>query len=225
MIKDFFRKFSISLRKRRLLRLKKKKQIQTDISVISNNCIAGVMYSDFGLQFLTPTINLCFGGNRDFLNFVLDLEKYCTLGKLVKISESSRAGFKGAPIAALTVEGLPDVEIHFLHYKTFKEAQDSWHRRCERINFNKIFVVIEAQDTSDKILIKEYSRIPYPKIIFTDENFDFDCCLKMKFYEKYGVGHKFPIMKIVSIFGKRGYDDYDIINNIFCYNFEHKRTE
>ena len=215
------REVASRIRKHNLRKYKKDSRFQSDISIISNNCLAGILYSDFDLQFLSPTINLTFGKNSDFLHFVNNIKDYCRRGLLTYLKEEDEhPGFIGSPVATLSCENLPDVEIHFLHYKSFDVAKESWERRCKRINYDKIFVAIEAQNEYEKTMIERYKDIKYPLVIFTDIDRPFLCCKQMKFYKKYGTGINYPIIKFVSLFGKRGYDEYDFINNIFCLDYK-----
>lgn len=55
-------------------------------SIVSSNCIAGEIYNNLGLRFTSPTINLFFR-ERDFLKFILNIEKY-TAEKLEFIKNS-----------------------------------------------------------------------------------------------------------------------------------------
>lgn len=36
---------------------------------------------------------------------------------------------------------LDDVEVHFRHYQTEREALEKWSRRVKRVNFNNLFVI------------------------------------------------------------------------------------
>ena len=62
-------------------------------------------------------------------------------------------------------EGLLTIEIHFLHYASFR-MRKKWYLRYKRINKEKIYLVIEAKDEHEHALIDEYVVLPYPKIIF-----------------------------------------------------------
>jgi uncharacterized protein (DUF1919 family) len=218
---DIARKIASKIRKHHLQKYKRDNRFQSDVSIISNNCLAGILYSDFDLQFLSPTINLTFGQNSDFFHFVSYLKEYCQHGSLTYLKEEDEhPGFIGSPVATLSCKNLPDIEIHFLHYKSFDEAKESWERRCKRINYNKIFVAIEAQSEYEKSMIECYKDVKYPLVIFTDVDRPFLCCKQMTFYKKYGTGINCPITKFVSLFGRRGYDEYDFINNIFYLDYK-----
>lgn len=82
----------LAYRSLRRLRLRNR-----DFSLISNNCIAGIIYHDLGLPFRTPTINLFFE-NDDFFRFADNLEYYLTAGsrRYIKQEFPIRLGCCGA---------------------------------------------------------------------------------------------------------------------------------
>jgi len=76
-----------------------------EVTIISNNCIGGVIYSDFGLRFNSPTINLFFFAN-DYIRFLKALDHYLTT-ELIEVEESHYLKNVGYPVGVLD-----DVEIH-----------------------------------------------------------------------------------------------------------------
>ena len=124
------------------------------ITFISQNCIGGVLYHDLGLQFLSPTINT-FIPEPGFVKLALNLRHYMEQDLVLRWGEEFPIGTLG------------DVEIHFMHYETCKEAKEAWDRRKARINWNKIFVIGTDRDGFDADAYKQWKQIPYPKILFT----------------------------------------------------------
>lgn len=53
-----------------------------EISIISTNCIGGVLSHDLGLQFKSPTVNLFFRA-EDFIKFCENLEYYMSIDRRV----------------------------------------------------------------------------------------------------------------------------------------------
>ena len=47
----------------------------TDFSLLTPNCMGGILLHDLGLRFLSPTVNLMMRQN-EFLQFVLHLDEY-----------------------------------------------------------------------------------------------------------------------------------------------------
>ena len=125
-----------------------------DCTIISQNCIGGVLYHDLGMQFLSPTIN-AFIPEPGFMKLVLDLRHYMAQELVVRWGGEYPIGTLG------------DVEIHFMHYETCKEAKEAWDERKTRINWSKIFVIGTDRDGFDAAAYEQWKTIPYPKILFT----------------------------------------------------------
>ncbi len=124
------------------------------ITFISQNCIGGVLYHDLGMQFLSPTINT-FIPEPGFVKLVLNLRHYMEQELVMRWGETYPIGM------------LEDVEIHFMHYDTCQEAEESWNKRKARINWNKIFVIGTDRDSFDEAVYEQWKQIKYPKILFT----------------------------------------------------------
>ena len=88
-----------------------------NFSIIANTCIAGKIYHDLGLKFLTPTINLYIKPDH-FVKFCSNLSYYLN-----------------QPISQVTGEykypvgRIDDVYLYFKHYKTFEEGVSKWNER------------------------------------------------------------------------------------------------
>ena len=123
-------------------------------SIISQNCIGGVLYHDMGMQFLSPTVNT-FIKEPDFVKFVLNLRHYLSYDLQMRWGEEYPIG------------RLDDIEIHFMHYGTCEDARESWERRKARINYDKIFVLSTDRDGFDHGVYQLWKTIPYPKVLFT----------------------------------------------------------
>lgn len=126
----------------------------SDVTIISQNCIGGVIYHDLGMQFLSPTINLFFK-EPDFVRFVLNLEHYMACELEMRWEEEYPVG------------RLEDIEIHFMHYETCREAKEKWERRKQRINWGNILVLATDQEGFDEVLFRQWKQIPYAKVLFT----------------------------------------------------------
>ena len=124
------------------------------ITFISQNCIGGVLYHDLGLQFLSPMINT-FIPEPGFVKLVLNLRHYMEQELVVRWHETYPVGM------------LEDVEIHFMHYETCKDAKEAWNRRKQRINWDKIFVIGTDRDGFDETVYELWKQVKYPKILFT----------------------------------------------------------
>ena len=147
---------------RRTLRYFYRKRLQKrDITLITNNCIGGIIYHDMHLQFLSPTINRYFD-NEEFIRFCTYLDEYLSLAIEECISIQ-----KPFPVGVLHGSH-GDVHIYFMHYDSFEQAVAKWYERKERINYDNLYIIMEAQKCSSTILAK-FNNIPYAnKVVLTD---------------------------------------------------------
>lgn len=106
----------------------------SEITVLSSNCLGGLLYDRLGLRFLSPTVNTLITSDQ-FVRFVLDYEVY--LENELVFLESERS----YPVAQLK-----DIQIHFAHYKTKEDAESCWNRRKGRIKKERLFVILNDRD-------------------------------------------------------------------------------
>lgn len=126
-----------------------------NFSIICNNCNAGMIYHDFGISFMTPTINL-YMFPEDYVKFCENLDYYL---KQELIECESRYNF---PMGKLD-----DVEICFDHAKNFHEAKKGWDRRKQRIQWDNIFLMFSEFRGCTYQLLQRFDALPYPKVVFT----------------------------------------------------------
>lgn len=143
-------------RRRILSRIVKKKLDLSDVSIISMNCVGGILYHDCESRFLTPTIDLYFSAS-DFIKFVNNLDLYLAETPRVVMGSSFPIGVLG------------DIKLYFMHYDTPEEALAKWEERKKRINKDKIFVVMEDHNGFSKGDFEEFKKIKYPKFLFTNK--------------------------------------------------------
>lgn len=142
-------------RKRDALAIRMKAQlVERDFSILSQNCIGGVLYHDMGLPFLSPTINLYFTA-PDFVRFVMNLEHYLDVEPVMTWDETYPIGY------------LDDIAIHFMHYETCMEARQAWNRRKARINREKILILCTDMEEFTEEIFAQWQTIGYPKILYT----------------------------------------------------------
>lgn len=151
---------------RRIIRYFYRKSLKVrSFSLITNNCIGGIIYHDMHLQFLSPTINLYFD-NEEFIRFCTYLDEYLFLAVEECISIQ-----KPFPVGVLHGSH-GDVHIYFMHYDSFEQAVSRWNERKKRINYDNIYIIMEAQKCSSAILAK-FNDIPYAnKVVLTDGKSD-----------------------------------------------------
>lgn len=126
-------------------------------TLLTNNCIGGVIYHDLGLRFDSPTINL-YLKDGDFIEYVINLEFY---KKAELIEDTTQHGEFKFPVGILKGDSIHrDIHIYFQHYKTFEEASKKWIERSLRIQ-NKILVIFELYN--NRIDSESWNRIKYKK--------------------------------------------------------------
>lgn len=126
----------------------------TDFTLITNNCIGGVIYHDLGLRFLSPTINLTI---QDFPTFIEHFDHYmhCELTEL----PSDRP----FPVGRLESVDPPPITILFNHYASFAEAKEKWEARKARINYDNLFFVMNCYNHFYPEEFAAYLRLPPAK--------------------------------------------------------------
>ena len=146
------------------------KLINHEFTIISNTCVGGVITHNVGEQFRSPTVNLIIYEDQ-FLVFCRHLKEYstCPVEKPTEVEAPQFASFT-YPIGILRGASvdLPDINLLFVHYKTFEEAKEKWEARFRRVNYDDIFVIMDrGLDARDEILDAFY-RLPYEhKVFFT----------------------------------------------------------
>lgn len=114
--------------------------INRDFSIISNNCWGGFQYDKFHLPYKTPTVGL-FIPPKDYLKFLHELNYYLSQD-LIQVSFANskhkdmilrkvEKGWLNNP-DDLIIGRLDDVEIFFLHYDTFHDAEKKWNIRKKK---------------------------------------------------------------------------------------------
>ena len=128
------------------------------VSIISSDCIGGLIYHDTQNKFLTPTINMSF-----------DPLEFC---KMLKNAENIKSAFltekRDSKIPAGTLH-FPDGKCDFVfnHYESYNDGFNKWVERVGRITEN-IFVIVNSRVLTNELL-SAFSEIPYRKILFCEE--------------------------------------------------------
>ncbi len=115
----------------------------SDISIISTNCIGGEIYSILGLPFSSPLINTSMN-RKQFIKLCLNLKEYIDTDLKIKMGE------KGRLIGNLGDNKLDNVEIYFDHDDNPEEILNKWNRRKQRINWEKIVIICDDKDIDEE---------------------------------------------------------------------------
>lgn len=146
---------------RRLERYRNRKRLKNrSFSLVTNNCIGGIISHDMHLRFLSPTVNLSFA-NDGFLLFCRHLVYYLSIPVEEVVSD------KGYPVGVLKGE-YGDIFLYFMHYDSFLEAKQKWEERALRVDIENLFIIMEAQKCEESIL-HQFDELDFPnKVILTD---------------------------------------------------------
>lgn len=132
--------------------------IPKDISIISNNCLGGVIYHDFELEFKSPTIN-CFFMADDYVKYISNLEYYNTLDVRAEIDSTIRNN--------TIILYIGDICAHFIHDNNPEKVVSDWYRRRERVNMENLFIIGSDRDGWNDEAMEIFKRCPYNKCFFT----------------------------------------------------------
>jgi len=165
-----------------------------EFTIISSNCLSGVISHDLGLKFLSPTVNL-YIPPAYFIRFLEDLPHYLGL-------DLAFVDNYGLPYPVAVLE---DVPVFFIHYKTKQEALEKWEARKKRIRWDNLFIMMTDRYCCPYDVLKRFDSLPYKnKVCFTVREYEeFQSCVRVKKgNSKTCVG---IITDIMNIFGKRMY--------------------
>lgn len=177
-------------------------------SVISSNCMGGVMSHWLGLKFNSPFINLWMT-NDDFLTAMEHFDEFIAT-PLVECHDAS----VDYPVGI----GYMDTKVYFMHYKNWDEAIDKWEERKKRIDKNNMAVFlsnfrgVDAESKcDDDTVITRFSKLDFKnKIIFVDRPFpQYKNCIYLKDYHPEKGINVFDLNK--KDFYRRYIDQFDYV--------------
>lgn len=178
---------------------KRRKLNNHTFTLLTNNCLGGVIYHDLHLKFNSPLINLWIYP-KDFIKFCKNIDYYVTLKlEFVKMDNITY------PVAKLD-----DIYLYFQHYENEQDALLKWNERKKRIDKNNMYIILIEKDgcTYDDLL--EFDKLPFMnKIIFTHINYPMiKSAYKINGFEKEKeLGDIFNYIEL----GKKPYDEFSII--------------
>lgn len=164
-LKNFLRGGVKLLNKRKynryVKRIKERSADLEDFTLLTSDCMAGLIYHTMGRKFLSPTINMSIN-DPDFLKFLKNMKYYFDNEIRFIESDSYPKGLIG--------EGDKEIKINFEHYKTNDEARNKWDDRKKRMK-DSAFIVVADQNLSDDEIdtfrnLEKYINVKR-KIMFT----------------------------------------------------------
>ena len=131
--------------------------------IITNNCYGLDYYKKQNIPYNTPFVGLFIYADC-YIKLLESFEAY--MDEPLTYCMFSKYGKTDYPVGLLY-----DVEIHFLHYKTFQEALHKWNRRKARMKlFHECIVKMCDRDGFREEHGKRFLNIPIEKkILFVTE--------------------------------------------------------
>lgn len=194
----------------------RRKLHNTNATILCNNCTGGFVYHDFGMRFNSPTINMFFHG-LDFFEFVEHFDAYISQPLTQIQNPKYDPDAPDYPVAVLSGggTGLKDIEIHFLHYNSFVEANEKWEERKKRINLDNLFLIwtFMGMDKDEELYHRAQALPVKNKVIFVNHPIDHSEYLDffyIKGFEKQiGLGQ---LGEYMDLCGHRYYDQFDFVS-------------
>lgn len=145
------------------------KLINKNFTLITNNCIGGIIYNDLALKFNSPTINMAIP-MPDFVHFLQAPERYLS-AEMIDCGYSYKGKKTDYPIARID-----DMYIWGIHYKSFDELKSKWDERKKRINPDNLFIIGQYIDECTDETAYEFFKLPYKNKIFLSSGYYDDPC-------------------------------------------------
>ena len=170
-------------------------------TIICNNCLGGVVASDFRLRFCSPFVNLWIPTNHyvEILNNIHSLSKYSIQNITMEDGKY--------PIGLLNNKW----ELHFMHYKSFEEAVAKWTERIKRMDLENLYVIcVETHSATYEDLVN-FDKLPLKnKILITHKPYpEFKSAATINNYD--GLNINGEILKPSNKWGMRLYDQINWI--------------
>ena len=106
-------------------------------TILTNNCVGGMIYHDLGVRFFSPTINLWMRDD-DYLTFLEQLQEFLS----ADVEEVQETGIQ-YPVGCLSGPNGAQVRLYFMHYSSFQMARKKWNERKRRINLDNLYAIME----------------------------------------------------------------------------------
>ncbi|MCR5294802.1 MAG: DUF1919 domain-containing protein [Lachnospiraceae bacterium] len=154
----------------------RKRNKNRDFTLLSQNCLGGVIYSILDLPFASPTINL-FIEDENFVKLAENPVRYLNIP--AEPGEERSAGSDNSAISYPTIR-VDDIEICCLHYKNCSEAVEAWERRRRRVNFSNMYVLGNSWNLHEnEEYIRRVASCPCPAAVLTLREMNIPGCIKL----------------------------------------------
>lgn len=173
-----------------------------NVTIISDNCMAGFLCSDLGLEFNTPTLNGAFSPS-DYIKFLSNLDFY--LSEPLSFSTDPE---RGCPIAQIS-----DIRYRFTHYKSNIEAKAVWNYGKRHINYDNIFFIMTEKERCTLVDMQAFDELPFKnKVILTHKPYpNLKSAHHIRGFEQQEHCLVTSDFVLGQCFGKRYYNDFDFV--------------
>lgn len=179
----------------------RRKIIKKSFTLISQNCVGGVIYNMLKMPFLSPTINL-FIEDEDFVKLAENPKYYFSIEPQPYIEKYIEPADNSISYPLIKVD---DIIVYCRHYNNCKEAIDAWNRRKNRIDYNNIYIIATSWNLHENInLIERIEKCKYPKVIFTYKKYDMPDCVHLK-GEKWKIDNRGLVRPAIPNYSENGY--------------------
>ena len=172
----------------------------SNFSIISINCLGGIISHDLNQRFLSPFINLWMQP-ADFVKLCQNLEYYMS----VELKDFTTEEGIDYPIGV--IDGM---KLYFQHYESEEEAAKKWNERRARVNYDNMYFILQERENTSIETLKAFDELPYEhKIMFTHKPYD---GLKNVYYMK-GFENDNGAMNLLHVVSpiKRRVDEFDFV--------------
>lgn len=125
-----------------------------NFSIISKDCIGGIIAHNLNVRFDSPTVNLWFNA-EDFVKFCKELKFYLS-EPLIEYRTSQ----KNYPVGTLG-SGQKLITVNFMHYDNFTQAKEKWEERKSRIRWDNLYFIMTDRGGCTEELAHEFDALPY----------------------------------------------------------------
>ena len=142
-------------------------------TIISNDCMGGVMCSRNKMQFKSPTVALHILP-EEYAKFCINLKHYMEseLIEYTDVSEEHKQylmNMYGHIPNEFPLGLIDDIIVCFQHYTTFEDAKEKWNRRKARMEWDHIGYVMHMEHERYKKEVGEFLDLNLPNsVAFTN---------------------------------------------------------
>ena len=193
--------FKIKIKRSMHQLILRKKIKRRSFTLISQNCVGGVIYNMLKMPFLSPTINL-FIEDEDFIKLIENPKYYFSIEPEPYMEEYREPADETIKYPLIKVD---DIIVYCRHYENCQEAIDAWNRRRIRVDYDNIYIIATSWNLHEnKSLIERVEKCKYPKVIFTYKKYDMPNSVYLK-GDKWKMDSRGLIRPAIPNYSENGY--------------------